>query len=39
MVLETVKKIEGLLTELAAFQKEYGDRVCGTCEATCGSNL
>jgi len=35
MVLETVKKIAGLLTEVAALQKEYVDRICGTCEAPC----
>jgi hypothetical protein len=34
-ILETVKKIEGLLNEVAALQKEYVDRVCGTCEAPC----
>lgn len=35
MILETVKKIEGLLTEVAALQKEYLGWVCDTCEAPC----
>ena len=32
MVLEALRRIEGVLTEVAALQKEYVDRVCGTYE-------
>jgi hypothetical protein len=35
MVPETVKSIEGLLSEVAALQKEYVDRVCGVCKSPC----
>ena len=35
MVSETIGKIEGLLSEAVALQKEYVERICVKCEAPC----
>jgi len=35
MVSETVKKIEGLLSEVVELQRGYVERVCSRCEAPC----
>lgn len=39
MVSETVDKIEGLLSEAVALQKEYVKRICSKCESPCCSRV
>ena len=39
MVSETVIKIEGLLTEAVALQRDYVERICVECEAPCCSRV
>ncbi|MCJ7686681.1 MAG: hypothetical protein MUO68_20560 [Desulfobacteraceae bacterium] len=39
MVSETVRKIEGLLTEAVDLQRDYVERICVECEAPCCSRV
>ena len=39
MVSETVRKIEGLLTETVDLQRDYVKRICVECEAPCCSRV
>ncbi|MBW2345380.1 MAG: hypothetical protein JRF53_15530, partial [Deltaproteobacteria bacterium] len=39
MVSETVNKIESLLSEIIALQKNYVERICAECEAPCCSRV